>query len=193
MFEKIGGAVTVARAGLLACAAIFVAAPAAAELVNENLLVSVPDGYKVDFNDKSPKMMIQEMVPAAENVHGWTEMVTVQIFFDLKAPLDEFRARSERLWADACAKSIFNDIASVTENGYPVLIWLQTCPLNKETGKPEITFFKAIQGNDSLYVVQKAFKSQPSKEQIGTWMRFLKKVSVCDSRVPDRACPATKQ
>ncbi|HVV63018.1 MAG TPA: hypothetical protein VHD14_14825 [Pseudolabrys sp.] len=192
MFEKIGGSIAVARAALLICAVAFAAAPAAAELVNENLLVAVPDGYKVDFSEKSAKMMMQEMVPAAENVHGWTEMVTVQIFYNFKVPLDTFRAGNEKLWGEACPHSIFNDVASVTENGYPALIWLQTCPLNSETGKPEITFFKAIQGKDSLYLVQKAFKFQPSKQQIVTWVQYLKKVSVCDSRLPERRCPATK-
>jgi hypothetical protein len=38
-------------------------------------------------------------------------------------------------------------------------------------------------------VVQKAFKFEPSKEQITEWARFLKGVTVCDTRLPDRACP----
>jgi hypothetical protein len=54
-----------------------------------------------------------------------------------------------------------------------------------------ITWFKAVQGNDSFYVVQKAFKFEPSKEQITRWMDYLRKVSVCDSRIADRACPKT--
>ena len=63
-------------------------------------------------------------------------------------------------------------------------------PLNKATGKPEITWFKAIQGNDSFYIVQVAFKAWPSKEQITQWMRYLKDATVCDTRLPDRACVA---
>ena len=62
--------------------------------------------------------------------------------------------------------------------------------INKATGKPEITWFKAIQGNDSFYVVQVAFKAWPSKEQITQWMGYLKEVTVCDTRLPDRACAA---
>jgi hypothetical protein len=58
-------------------------------------------------------------------------------------------------------------------------------------GSPEITWFKAVQGNDSFYLVQKAFKFEPSKEQITRWMGYLRKVSVCDSRIADRACPKT--
>jgi hypothetical protein len=68
------------------------------------------------------------------------------------------------------------------------MVWLQNCPLNKATGKPEITWFKAIQGNDSFYIVQVAFKAWPSKEQITQWMGYLKDVAVCDTRLPDRPC-----
>jgi hypothetical protein len=76
------------------------------------------------------------------------------------------------------------------ENGYPSMVWLQSCPLNKATSKPEITWFKAIEGNDSFYVVQLAFKAWPSKEQITQWMHYLRDVIVCDTRLPDRACAA---
>ena len=64
-----------------------------------------------------------------------------------------------------------------------------SCPKNPGTGKPEITWFKAVQGNDSFYLVQKAFKFEPSKEQVTRWMGYLRKVSVCDSRIADRVCP----
>jgi hypothetical protein len=63
--------------------------------------------------------------------------------------------------------------------------------LNKATGKPEITWFKAVRGNDSFYVVQKAFKFTPSAEQVTTWTQYLRGVAVCDTRLPDRTCPKT--
>ena len=69
------------------------------------------------------------------------------------------------------------------------MVWLQSCPLNRATGKPEITWFKAIAGNDSFYVVQLAFKAWPSKDQITSWMHYLGSVRVCDTRLPQQACP----
>ncbi len=173
----------------LAVAALLLAAPAHAQLVNENLLAGLPPGYKVDFQQKKDRQMISEMVPVAENVNAWTEMVTVQIFFGLKVPPDDFRARIEKLWGDSCPGSQFSTVSKALENGYPALTWKQTCPLNKTTGKPEITWMKAIGGNDSLYVVQKAFKFTPSDAQVATWTDYLRSVAVCDTRRPDRACP----
>ncbi len=62
-----------------------VATPAVAQLVNENLLVSMPDGYKVGFSTKKNRMIMNEMVPAAESVENWTEMITVQVLSRLSA------------------------------------------------------------------------------------------------------------
>jgi hypothetical protein len=103
-----------------------------------------------------------------------------------------FRARINALWAKACPNSLYAPVASGPERGYLAEVWMQACPSNPKTGKPEHTFFKAIQGNDSLYVVQKAFKYEPSSDEVTKWTLYLKSVSVCDSRIPDRACPATK-
>jgi hypothetical protein len=65
----------------------------------------------------------------------------------------------------------------------------ENCSLNTATGKPEFTWFKAIQGNDSFYRVQVSLKVQPSEEVSVRWMDYLKRVRVCDTRLPDRACP----
>jgi hypothetical protein len=172
--------------------AAFTFAPAQAQLVNENLLVKMPDGYKVGWQDRNAQRQMSEMVPAAQTVENWTEMVTVQIFFGQKTPPQLFRARMGALWAKACPSSTSIPIAEGAERGYPTEVWQQTCESNPQTKKPEYTYFKAIQGHDSLYVVQKAFKYEPSRDEIVKWTLYLKAVSVCDSRLADRACPAIK-
>jgi hypothetical protein len=47
---------------------------------------------------------------------------------------------------------------------------------------------KAIQGRDSFYLVQKAYKFEPSAEQKKQWDDYLDSVSVCDTRRPERPC-----
>jgi hypothetical protein len=165
---------------------------ASAQLVNENLLVTVPDGYKIDFQDKKPDGLINEMVPTGETVDHWTEMVTVQIFYHLKTTPEDFEGTMAKGRLASCPGARTDSIASGPENGYPAGVWLLNCPKNPATGKPEITWLKAVQGNDSFYVVQKAFKFTPSKEQVVQWMKYLRAVAVCDSRLPDRACPQAK-
>ncbi|MFA6267783.1 MAG: hypothetical protein WC670_18955 [Pseudolabrys sp.] len=171
---------------ILACLA---SSPALA-FQGENLLVSLPSGYKVDFQKKEGKAQITEMVPVAESVNNWSEMLTVQVFYGLKAAPEQFLDRVKQGWLKACPGAESASLVSAVESGYPMAMWLLACPLNSDTGKPEMTFLKAISGKDSFYVVQKAFKFTPSKEQTATWTQFLKKVTVCDTRLADRACPA---
>jgi hypothetical protein len=161
-----------------------------AQLRNENLLTTIPDGYKTDFQDKTSDMLISEMVPVDQSVTNWTEMVTVQIFYALKATPAQFKIGIDKEGTRLCPGSSSQPIAQGSENGYPTMVWYQICPLNKATGKPEFTWFKAIEGNDSFYVVQVALKARPPQDVITRWMDYLKRVRVCDTRLPDRACPA---
>jgi len=177
----------------LLAALLLLALPAPAPALafeGENLLVSLPPGYKIGFQKKQGNTQISEMVPAAETVESWTEMVTVQVFHGLAATPEAFRDRIVQGWAKACARAIVKPIASAVEKGYAIAFWLLSCPLNPQSGKPEVTFMKAIRGKDSFYVVQKAFRFEPSQEQVVTWTKFLKNVGVCDTRVAARACPA---
>jgi hypothetical protein len=167
-------------------------APASAQLANENLLLTVPPGYKIDFQEKEPGRLISEMVPEGQTVHNWTEMLTVEIFYNLKATPTEFVDRLAQLWINACPGGSSKSVASGLENGYPAGLWILACAKNPGTGMPEITWVKAVQGNDSFYVVQKAFKFDPSKDQIAWWTKYLRSVAVCDPRVPGRACPQAK-
>jgi hypothetical protein len=186
-------AIAVVRLLLAALAFGLLVAPAAAEFVNENLLMTAPSGYHVDFQDKDKNSQIAEWVPEGETVDDWTEMITVLTFFNAAARPEIYMHNIERYWRENCpGAEEAHQIASVVENGYASLVFLLNCPRNPKTGKLEMTWFKAIRGNDSLYVVQKAFKFAPAKEQIGRWMGFLRAVRVCDSRLPERACPKTQ-
>jgi len=176
------------RSVLLGLIIAMVALPSLAELENENILTKLPTGFKIGFQQKNAGALISEMVPEGQSVNNWTEMVTVQVFYGLKRTPEEFKAKMDELLTAACSGGESAPVAKGDENGYPALVWLQTCPLNKSTGKPEYTWIKAIQGNDSFYVAQVAFKAMPPKETITQWMQYLRAVAVCDTRLPDRSC-----
>jgi hypothetical protein len=165
-------------------------ATSAVAFENENLLVTVPKGYKSDYHAKNAREIITEMVPQNESAKDWTEMVTVQIFFHSKPGPDAFRERIAQGWIKSCKGGSAHKIAHGKENGYAFAVWMLACPRNPATGKPEWTFFKAIQGNDSFYVVQKAFKFEPAREQVITWTKYLKGVAVCDTRGSEHRCPS---
>ena len=178
-------------AALIALVMMMTATMARAQLSNENLLVAMPPGYKIGYRVERGNMVMSEMVPTGETVEAWTEMVTVQVFHGLKAQPEKFRDTLQQRWVAACRGGRGTTVTSASENGYPVLVWRLDCPENPQTGKPEITWFKAIAGNDSFYLVQKAFKFTPSQQQIERWTAYLNSVAVCDTRITARACPQT--
>jgi hypothetical protein len=175
--------------GVMALILLVLPGAASADLVNENLLVQMPPGYEVAYRVERGNMVMNEMVPDGQTVNNWTEMVTVQIFHGLKSVPEKFRDTLQRQWIGACPGGSGSEVTSDIENGYPVLVWMLDCPKNPATGQPEITWFKAIAGNDSFYLAQKAFKFKPSEVQIGHWTAYLKAIAVCDTRIPGRACP----
>ena len=178
---------------LTGLAALLLAGNAVAQLQDENLLIGMPAGYKIGFQERKGPIVMTEMVPEKESVEEWSEMLTTQLFLGLKSVSPEaFRAESQKKWLEACKEGQFAEIASGEERGYPFAVWMLTCPYSKAPGRPELTWLKALRGVDSFYVVQKAFRFEPTKEQVQQWMRYLKQVSVCDSRVPEKACPKTE-
>ncbi|MGE0564660.1 MAG: hypothetical protein AB7O50_09115 [Pseudolabrys sp.] len=165
--------------------------PAQSQIKNENLLVTVPNGFKVGYRVKKDKIAMTEMIPSSETLQNWTEMLTVHIFFGQRTLTPAaFRANVETRWKQACPGGGAQTLSAAPANGYPALMWQLTCVRNPATGKPENTWFKAIAGGDSFYVVQKAYRSEPTPAQTQDVLTLIGRVSVCDTRRADRACPA---
>ena len=166
------------------------AAPARAQFVGENLLVTVPAGFKLGYEGSRPDLNLQEWIPKNETVENWSEMVTMQVFLQ-RTDIDPARMLQGigKQWREACSGSTSTPITSGQVNGYPVSMVLMRCPRLPATGKPETTMFRAIKGNDSFYMVQSAVRSVPDEAQIARMKQYLDKVGVCDSRLPARPCP----
>lgn len=159
-------------------------------LENENLLAELPEGFKVDYQAEQGNQTITEMVAEGESVEDWTTMVTVQVYLgDTNTTPEQAQQTLTDSWFNVCENSESYPVADGTENGYDFILWQLYCPLNPSTQKPELTYLKAIQGNDSFYLVQVAFRYEPSDEDITQWIQYLKEVQVCDSRIAEQACP----
>ncbi len=173
-------------------AAVALAAPAAAA-GNETLLLKMPKGFKVVAEDKTDKDIKTVMVPDGQSASNWTEMVATQVFYNLRdVPPAEYRSRHEKAEAANCPGVTFEKVKDGTENLYPVAVWMQKCPKSSETGKPQVSWLKAVQGRDSFYLVQRAFGFEPSAKQIKASTAFIDAAKVCDTRVPGQRCPPGK-
>ena len=164
--------------------------PAAAQFAVENLIARLPEGYKVDHRDRQGGIGITQMVPQRESVTEWTEMVATQTFFGARTvELESFRAEMRARGLANCKEpGAYSEIGEGVENGYPFVMWSLGCPM-MANGKPEYTWYKAIKGNDSFYLVIKSFRKDPTTEQEAKWLEYFKSIIVCDPRIPDQSCP----
>ena len=156
----------------------------------ENLLVAQPPGFKVGYQSNHDNSAISEWVPVGESVDAWTQMLTVQVYRGAKVEPATFLQGVGKQWSDACPGSGAKGIFTGQINGYVVSMLVLRCPKNITTGKPETTAFRVIKGNDALYSVQRAFRSDPSDAEMDNVMRYLAKVSVCDTRAVEHPCPS---
>lgn len=180
-------------ASMAALVCLTAGAVQAQQLKNENLLVGMPQGFKVGFKDSRNGMNMQEFVPAAETVQNWTEMVTVQVFLSRKdLQPGPFLAAMQKQWSDGCKGSTSTAVATGKVKGYNSASVLLSCPLLASTGKPETAMIKAIKGNDSFYVVQRAVRSAPTPERLETMKKYVEEVSVCNSRLASAPCPTVR-
>jgi hypothetical protein len=174
---------------LIGCGIAVAAQPA---VDAENLIVSPPADFKVGYDSRDANKSITEFVPAQETVEDWTRMLTVQVFRHAKVEAAAFLQGIGKGYVAACPGTTVrgNGIHTGQVNGYVVSMLILQCPTNPATGKPETTIFRAIKGNDALYVVQRAWRADPAQQDLDEAMQALSRVLVCDSRAPEHPCPA---
>jgi len=177
-------------AGLVVLALAFLSGEVAAQLKDENFLVSMPQGFKVATNQTRGGVVFQEWIPAGETFPNWSEMVVMQIMHgrgdaDGGHYLGEIRAG----WLRACPETKPNNVMPGKINGYPIWSMILQCPRLSATGKPETTLFRSFRGRDSFYSVQRTSRSMPDAAQFGRLQAYIDSVTVCDTRTPDHPCP----
>jgi hypothetical protein len=162
-----------------------------AQLDGESLLQIRPPDYQISLQERQGQRIITEMIPAKETADSWSEQVATQIFLGTDVTLAQYQEFSAQEWRISCPDARLLPGTEGEDNGYPFSLWIQVCPRDTRTGGPEYAWFKAIRGQDDLYVVRKSFRFEPSEEQVKTWVHYLRSIRVCDPLRPDAPCPPT--
>lgn len=176
---------------LLILLPLLVSTTARAQLDGENLLQIHPPEYQISRQERQGQQIITEMIPAKETADNWSEQVATQIFLGTDVSPAQYQEFSAQEWRITCPDARLLPGTEGKDNGYPFSLWIQVCPRDARTGQPEYAWFKAILGQDNLYVVRKSFRFEPSEEQIKTWVHYLRSIRVCDPRRPAAPCPQT--
>ena len=164
----------------------------------ENLLLTPPPGWELGFDDRDDDQAVYEYLPAGHDLENWSELLTVQVFFELKgvaprAVLDRMRKGYE----ENCEGPSAEAMAERSITGLPAARQLLLCGRNREGGgKGEIALIQAVSGKDALYVVQRAWRGEPfrgaapaaARAMVPGWHQYLDQVRVCDTRDKAKPC-----
>ena len=160
-----------------------------AQSSNEFLLISPPDAYKIVTNSDKGNLKISEYIPKSESLPKWTEMLSAHTFQTTQWTPKKFQELMNETLRKVCPTTQNSPVFESIENGYATATWSQVCEMNNGTTSIEKTWFKAIKGESSFFLVQKAFRFTPTEEQLQPWLDYLKNATVCDIRSSKNPCP----
>ncbi len=165
-------------------------APNAHALEGEVLLTGLPEGFKVASTNRQEGITLTEYIPQGDTSENWSEMVTVLVANGLgHIDPNAFAQTIGNGWSAACPNSEVEKIGDGEKTGYATSLWLLRCPLNPQTGRAESLLMIVIQGKDSLYNIQYAFRSELTEAESDKALAYLSKAQVCDTRRADNPCP----
>lgn len=146
-------------------------------------------------------MDIITFLPRQQTLQGWRDMVILQIYRDMTAvPAASLRERSLGNAQAACQAATASTMQTGLSNGYSSAFWATACTENKQTGLGEVAYFRSLQGNDNLYMVQRVWSLAPfgdrtpslpesqKREAIG----ILSGLNVCQPGSQDHPCPGQR-
>lgn len=148
--------------------------PASATLTipifSQVLILTLPKGWRPDFQSVKPLSYLAEFVPAGQSVQAWKEMITVQGArglannpgADPKAFLDGISARMRRVCGD---DAVTQDLGDTRVDAYEAHAAIMGCARAPQAlasglakGQGEVAYFVAIKGENELYIIQRAVR-----------------------------------
>ena len=171
--------------------------PAHAVNSGENFIVTMIKGFKLGNHQNTNKVLLNEYIPEGETVQNWTKMITVLIFLGRKdIEVKNYLGLMTQGFASACQKMATGKPALENIRGYEAGTIILACTREKKTGKGSLTLVRVYKGNDSFYVIQRAWRGAPfqstellvSKDEINSWVAHFNRIYVCDTRSAKHAC-----
>lgn len=168
------------------------------QVPTEQLTVRPPDGWKQAFQIRQGTTEIVEFIPPDQTIEAWRDMLVVQTLFTLKSMQPDLYLGSTipSQMAQTCAEPRYGEVQKGKPNGYNAAFQIVECPLNKTTGKGEISMFFVIQGDANTYALQRAWQTAPfpnnhhsiPKEALDRAVTHLRSITLCDPANPAHPC-----
>ncbi|MQX37334.1 hypothetical protein [Roseospira navarrensis] len=128
----------------------------------ETLDFDPPPGWVEVFRDDRPRSGVVHLVPPDQSGADWRDMVTVQVLKTPEPPaLEALHARARARYEAACDAVRGGGLQTGETNGLDTGFWTLACGTNRDSGLGETAFFKAMRGVEGVYLVQRAWRTDP--------------------------------
>jgi len=166
------------------------APPVMPNVDRETLIMSMPDDWHAGQTLSDENKMDFYLYPEDEDHVDWTESLRQEAYLTTAGM--QTAARVYELRTDGDGKNCPNFSSEVLEedpeNGYSTVVWKQNCQISE--GQEFASLYKAVVGNDRLYILSKIWKSQPSNRVWRRWENYFEEVYVCDPNRSEHRCRA---
>lgn len=164
----------------------------------EKLIYHVPKNWFLAFHDGNASQQLREYIPRGQIIDDWKQLLSVNMTkLPRKIAPADYLAAMGQIAKTHCPNQVQGKIYAGVENGYQVAIKTEFCPFYTQSQKGEITAYKAILGDNTIYVVHWAFRTKPfdlnhipinRKEWERAKQYIAKEVYLCNTRVAG-SCP----
>ena len=166
----------------------------------EFFLTPVPITWKIAHSSMTGRVVHMAWLPKGQQTGSWSDKVSVQLFpgeTDISGQqlLDQIASR----YARDCRNLLGTQTEVRQKRGRTVAFRLLGCTEHSRTGRGELALFRVVQGAESLYLVQRAWRTPSfdtehlpfSRDILGKTRLWLQGGRVCqaDSRDAEFACP----
>lgn len=167
----------------------------------EFFLTPVPIDWTVARARRTRRIVHMAWVPEGQEAADWRDKVSVQMFpgsTDIQAEtlLDRLAER----YARDCGDLLATEVEVDEVRGYPTAFRFIGCPRRGDGGRGELALFRTVSGEQSFYLVQRAWRTPPfaadelpfAREVLGKTRLWLQGGRVCRAgESADRpACPS---
>jgi hypothetical protein len=166
----------------------------------EFFLTPVPIEWRVAHASHGERIVHMAWVPEGQSAEDWDDKVSVQLYpgaAQMTGP-KLLERLAERYDAD-CADLLATDTQTRQQHGHRVSFRFLGCTEHADTGQGQLALFRTIEGAQSFYLVQRAWRTPAfardtlpfERELLGKTRLWLQGGRLCDatSGDPERACP----
>ncbi|MBK1671087.1 hypothetical protein CKO28_24065 [Rhodovibrio sodomensis] len=166
----------------------------------EFFVTPVPITWDIAHSSDSGRVVHMAWLHQGQEPGSWSDKVSIQLFpgeTDISG--EQLLDQIARRYARDCRNLLGTETEVRRKRGRTVAFRLLGCTEHEKTGRGELALFRVVQGSESLYLVQRAWRTPTfdskhlpfAREILGKTRLWLQGGRVCQADSPDaeRACP----